>query len=221
MDRIHVALWVPNDLESAGLQQIITASPDMTVCCRQIIPDSADWTPGAVCATQRVDVAVMLLPFPLLNRAVPSWRHRQPRVPIVAILKTPWHWSQIIRLVQEGVTGLTSATTPVAILSMIRLAADHTGGVDGDMVQQMLAVLQGISPEHHLTSQDLRIWELLAQGLSNPQIATRCGLSLPQTKHRVHRIFQSLKVQHRCQAITLYKSSPEIDGLGNSGTGGQ
>jgi DNA-binding NarL/FixJ family response regulator len=221
MDRIHVALWVPNDLESEGLQQIITASPDMTVCCHRIIPDSSDWTPGAVCANQRVDVAVMLLSIRALDRVVLSWRNRQPQVPMVVILKTPWHWSQIVRLLQEGVTSLTSAETPVGILSMIRLAVNHTGGVDGAMVQQMLAVLQGISTEHHLSSQDFRTWELIAQGLSNPQIATRCDLSLPQTKHSVHRIFQYLKVHHRCQAIALYKSSPAIDFLANSGTGGQ
>jgi DNA-binding NarL/FixJ family response regulator len=216
MDRIHVALWVPDDMESEGLQQIIAASGDMTVCCHRVISDSTDWALGPGCSNQRVDVAVMLLPIQSLDLVVPTWRCRYPQIPMVAILKEPWHWSQIVRILQDGVTGLTSAGTTSAILSMIRLAAYHTGGVDRDMVQQILTVLQGTSTEYHLTSQDCRIWELIAQGLSNPQIATRCDLSLSQVKHSVHRIFQYLKVHSRYQAIALYcgtdlKSSPEID----------
>jgi DNA-binding NarL/FixJ family response regulator len=216
MDHIHVALWVPDDLESEGLQQIIAASADMTVCCHRVIPDSTDWAQGKACAQQRVDVAVMLLPLRWLDRMVPVWRRHYPQVPLVAILKEPWHWSHIVRLLQDGVTGLTSAGTASAILSMIRLAAYHTGGVDGDMVQQMLAAFQGTSTEYHLTPQDFRIWEGIAHGLSNPQIATSCDLSLAQVKHSVHRIFQYLKVHSRYQAIAWYggtdlTSAPEID----------
>ncbi len=205
MDRFTVVLWAADELEAEGLQQIIARARDMSVCCSQVMPDGANWA-QSVCSQQQVDVTVILQSFRWLDQMVPVWRHRYPLVPVVAILKEPWHWSHIVRLLHDGVSAITSAENSPTILSMIRLAVHHTGGVDGAMVQQMLAALQESPTEHRpsLTPRDFRIWELMAQGWSNPQIAAYCDLSLSQAKRSVRRVFQYLGVHHRGQAIALY-----------------
>lgn len=217
MDRITVALWAADELEAEGLQQIIASTRDMRVCCSQVMPDSANWAQNSVCSHQQVDAALILQSFRWLDQMVPVWRNRYPSIPVVAILKEPWHWSHIVRLLHDDVSAITSAENSPAILSMIRLAVHHTGGVDGEMVQQMLAALQKAPAERRpsLTPRDFRIWELMAQGWSNPQIAAYCDLSLSQVKRSVRRVFQYLGVHHRGQAIALYsgKDLENISGI--------
>ena len=53
----------------------------------------------------------------------------------------------------------------------------------------------------NLTPRELEILRLIADGLSNKEIAARLYLSFHTVKNHVHNILEKLKVQHRSQAV--------------------
>ena len=53
-----------------------------------------------------------------------------------------------------------------------------------------------------LSERELEVLRLMAEGLSNQQIADRLIISLSTTKNHVHNILEKLYVQGRTQAVT-------------------
>ncbi len=58
-----------------------------------------------------------------------------------------------------------------------------------------------------LTQRERELLEHIAQGLSNPDIATRIGLSPKTVKNHLTRIFAKLGARHRAQAIVLARQA--------------
>jgi DNA-binding NarL/FixJ family response regulator len=54
-----------------------------------------------------------------------------------------------------------------------------------------------------LTSKELQILKLIANGLSNKEISLKLGLNLPNTKSRLTTIFRKLGVSSRTEAICI------------------
>ncbi len=70
-----------------------------------------------------------------------------------------------------------------------------------------------------LTPRELEILRLVADGLSNKEIAARLYLSFHTVKNHVHNILEKLKVQHRSQAVEVAarKRWFEVTERGSSG----
>jgi DNA-binding NarL/FixJ family response regulator len=56
-------------------------------------------------------------------------------------------------------------------------------------------------PTHRLTAREAEILELLAQGLSNKEIATRLYIEVTTVKNHVHNILEKLGVSRREEAV--------------------
>jgi len=54
-----------------------------------------------------------------------------------------------------------------------------------------------------LTNREMQIVELIDQGLSNKEIASRLGIKLSTVKNHVHNILEKLQVHRRGQAAAL------------------
>jgi DNA-binding NarL/FixJ family response regulator len=59
-------------------------------------------------------------------------------------------------------------------------------------------------PELGLSERQTQILELIAEGLANGEIATRCFLSEKTVKNHINRIFATLGVRTRSEAIALW-----------------
>lgn len=66
------------------------------------------------------------------------------------------------------------------------------------------AVLAPPPPELGLSERQSEIMELIASGLSNGEIASRCYLSEKTVKNHINRIFAALGVRTRAEAIALW-----------------
>lgn len=80
----------------------------------------------------------------------------------------------------------------------------------GQMVFPFLDVRElGRNPLDALTERERRLVELLAQGLSNKELARDLGISLNTVKFHLRNIFEKLSVRSRTQALALYYASGE------------
>jgi DNA-binding NarL/FixJ family response regulator len=94
------------------------------------------------------------------------------------------------RAIEGAMRGETLCSPRIAHTLFSRLAqlAQHPpGGEDGEPLA--------------LTARQLEILRLIAQGLSNKQIANRLMLSLHTVKNHVHSILECLNVPDRAQAV--------------------
>ncbi len=216
MRQIRVAVVGNSEIENEGLCHVLRKHPDLVPCCHCVVfgQDMVAWQ--GLCDHPETDVTVMLLPPALLGRTIPQWQACHPDVPIVAIVKGSDHWRGVTSLLNAGVTAILSTLDPWSVASMVRLAHNHTGAVETTLVRQILGEIQedGRSTSTHLAPLHEQIWALMADGRTNPQIATACGLSLAQTKHAVHRVLHYLGVASRTQAALAYARKGMEESLG-------
>jgi DNA-binding NarL/FixJ family response regulator len=67
-------------------------------------------------------------------------------------------------------------------------------------VADLAAELRTEQPSPELTVRETQILELIDQGLSNKQIASRLCIEVPTVKHHVHNILEKLQVSRRGEA---------------------
>jgi DNA-binding NarL/FixJ family response regulator len=73
--------------------------------------------------------------------------------------------------------------------------------------------------ERHLTTREQEIVGLIAEGLSNHQIATRCHVALPTVKNHIHNILEKLGVHRRVDAVREIRRLgfiPQRGGVGHA-----
>jgi two-component system nitrate/nitrite response regulator NarL len=66
-------------------------------------------------------------------------------------------------------------------------------------------------PPARLTTRELEIVELVDEGLSNKQIASRLCIELPTVKNHVHRILEKLGVERRADAAAVIRSGRAVE----------
>jgi two-component system nitrate/nitrite response regulator NarL len=68
-------------------------------------------------------------------------------------------------------------------------------------VQELAADRQ--DPSHRLTAREAGILQLIADGLSNREIASRLHIELTTVKNHVHNILEKLDAKTRAEAVAL------------------
>jgi two-component system, NarL family, nitrate/nitrite response regulator NarL len=74
-------------------------------------------------------------------------------------------------------------------------------------------------PPSPLTSRELDIVQLIAQGLSNREIARALSIALPTVKNHVHNILEKMHVHRRAQAAFFVRHAPTGVAFGGSRSG--
>lgn len=94
-----------------------------------------------------------------------------------------------------------------SLLSSVRAVADGQSLIDPQMARRVIQWIEQSNrgPEElaGLTDQQLRILELIAEGLTNREIGLRLYLAEKTVKNHVTRILATLGVQRRTQAALL------------------
>ena len=57
------------------------------------------------------------------------------------------------------------------------------------------------APTHHLTAREAQIGQLIQEGLSNKEIASRLGIEVTTAKNHVHNLLEKLQVHRRAEAV--------------------
>jgi DNA-binding NarL/FixJ family response regulator len=196
-------------LVRVGLAKILDGEPDLSVC------GEAEDGEDAVFEARRLrpDVVLMDIRMPVLDgieatrrivRAQPSTR--------VLVLTTFGLDTYVYDALRAGASGfMLKDAPPEEIVAAVRIVASGdallapavTRAVIEEFARQPAAAAAPAAPPavEELTPREREVLDLLARGLSNPEICERLVISEATAKTHVARILQKLGLRDRVQAV--------------------
>lgn len=123
--------------------------------------------------------------------------------------------SEIVACAESGVAGLHLRTESLDhLVALIRSAgggqAQCSPEVSAILMRRVYAFAAQPNPDmttDALTPREIEILELIGQGLTNQQIASRLSLTLHTVKNHVHNLLSKLGVSSRSEAVGVFRAS--------------
>jgi DNA-binding NarL/FixJ family response regulator len=221
---IRVMLVDDQVLLRTGFRMVLAAQPDMDV-----VAEAGDGVEAIEnLRSTEVDVVLMDVRMPRMDGVEATRRIcAQPDPPKVLILTTFDLDEYAFSGLKAGACGfMLKDVPPSELLSAIRSVHSGDAVVAPSTTRRLLdrfaPLLPGSSkPEHkevqRLTEREREVMMLVAQGLSNGEIAGRLVLSEATVKTHVGRILTKLALRDRVQVVVLAYET----GLVRAGGGGQ
>lgn len=137
-----------------------------------------------------------------------------PRTKVVVYGLSMDRESEIVAAADAGVAGLHMQSESFAdLVTMVRSAGNGQAlcspEVSAVLMKRVYALAAQANPDsgtESLTARENEVLELLDQGLSNQQIATRLSVSLHTVKNHVHSVLAKLGVSSRAEAVTVFRA---------------
>ncbi len=178
-----------------GLAAIIRLQPDMTVAGEAGSGEEA----CAICEERAPDVVLMDLRLPGLSgvQAIRKIRETNPDVRFI-VLTTYDGDEDIRRALDAGAQAyLLKAMSHVDVTAAIRKV--HSGA--RVIPQSVSKTLEECGPQSQLSSREVEVLELIANGFSNKEIGRALGITEATVKWHVNLILNRLDVADRTEAI--------------------
>lgn len=193
-EMIRILIAEDHVIARAGLRAIISAQPDMEVVAEAGNGEQA----LALTRQHRPDVVLMDMRMPVMDgfTALAALR-KEFRNVRVAALSTFGGDGDIRRAMRAGAKAyLTKDVLPDELIGAIR--AIHSG--ERYLPESVLATLAAEAPR--LSSRELEVLRLVAQGFSNKRIAYELNIAEDTAKNHVKSILKKLDADDRTQAAT-------------------
>ncbi|MCZ7437244.1 response regulator transcription factor [Micromonospora sp. WMMC241] len=208
---VRVMIVDDQALVRAGFRMVLDSQPDLAVVGEAI--DGAD----ALRVLDRVeaDVVVMDLRMPTMDGVEATRRicarsaGARPRVLVLTTFDTE---ADAFAALRAGASGfLLKNVPPEELLTAIRVVAEGDSVVAPSITRRLLdrfAGQLGPAPAEdprlaQLTEREREVLLLVAQGLSNAEIAARVHVAEATVKTHVGRILAKLQLRDRVQAVVL------------------
>lgn len=202
---IRVVIADDQKLVREGLEMLLSASPDITV-----VGTASDGEEAiAQAASERADIVLMDLRMPRVDGVEATRRIAGAAgATRVIVLTTYADDDSVFAALRAGARGfLTKDAGAQEIAQAIRTV--HAGeALLEPSVQRRL--LEGLAPQppsqpaafpDGLTAREVDVLRLIAQGLSNAEIATKLFISEATVKTHINNIFSKAELRDRGQAV--------------------
>jgi len=198
---IRVLLADDHAIVLEGLRALLDGESDITV---------AAWTTDGTEVVKLVeqhkpDVVVLDLELTSIKGTEVIAALRDRTAPPKVLVLTAYNDGESLRsALDAGADGLALKTeSPQQTLTAIRQV--HAGQlVFPQAARRWIDGRAGAGAPGELTPREREVWALVANGLTNPQIAERLGLSDNTVKFHVQHLFSKLGVKNRTEAALKY-----------------
>jgi DNA-binding NarL/FixJ family response regulator len=206
---IRIVLVDDQELVRAGFAMMVSAQEDM-----EVVGQAGDGQQAlAVLDAVPADVVVMDIRMPVMDgieatRALQS-RTGPPRVLALTTFDTD---DDAFAALQAGASAfLLKNSPPDDLLAAIRIVAEGESVVAPRVTRRLLERFAGrLGPEWDpdgrlsvLTERERKVLELVAEGLSNPEIAARLVLAESTVKGHFGRVLMKLGLRDRVHAVVF------------------
>lgn len=210
---ITVALVDDDPMVRTGLSYILAGETDLSIAWQA--GDGADALTRL--AADPVDVMLLDIRMPGLGglatlEALTGWGQR-PKVIVLTTFNTD---DYVVRALKLGANGfLLKDADPARLVEAIHRVTAGERSLSPDVTNTLIAVAtsttgvdaQAKAALNSLTQRERDVAELMAQGLTNGQIATRLNLSLASVKAHLSSIFTKLQVDNRVSAAMTVRDA--------------
>ncbi|MBN1874901.1 MAG: response regulator transcription factor [Anaerolineae bacterium] len=200
--RIRILIADDHAIVREGLRWLISTEPEM-----ELVGEAADGIDAVYKArTLHPDVILMDLVMPRMGgiEAISEIKRENPAIPIL-VLTSFTDDEKVFPAIKAGAMGyLLKDTAPQELLRAIRDIAQGTPTMHPVIARKVMLELQrpsSLPPTvEPLTERELDVLRLVAQGLSNEEIAQRLFISERTARTHVSNILSKLHLANRTQA---------------------
>ena len=217
---IRVVVVDDQPLIRAGFAMVLAAQSDIKVVGEA--ENGADAL--ALLAGTKADVVIMDIRMPVMDGVEATQRlSRLPEAPRVLVLTTFDTDEDAFAALQAGASGfLLKNTPPEDVVAAIRVVAAGESVVAPRITRQLLDRFAGKlvpSPRHDerlevLTTREREVLQLVAEGMSNSEIATRLFIAEATVKTHFGKVLTKLDLRDRVQAVILAYESGLVSPAG-------
>lgn len=203
---VRVLVVDDEELTRTGLRTLLSAKPDLTV-----VGEAADGSEVPPLVDElRPDVVLMDVRMPIVNgiEATRRLRAASAEPPKVIVITTFENDEYVYDALEAGASGFIRKRAPAQqIAHAIRLVASGDSVLFPEAVARLTT---GRTPRREaaarvaaLTRREAEILQLMAEGLTNQQIAEVLTVSLETVKTHVGNVLTKLGAGNRTQAVIL------------------
>ena len=190
----------------AGLRLVLDGAQGIV-----IVGETGDGVEGEQLAARlRPDVVLMDVRMPRRDGVEATARIRALADPPSVVMLTAFATdAYVLGALRAGAAGfLLKHTPPPQLVDAVRQAAAGTMALSPEAVSSLLDAadaprIEGVERVAALSEREAEVADLVAEGLTNADIAARLYLSLPTVKTHLARIFEKLAVTNRVQLALL------------------
>ncbi|MFD7231091.1 response regulator [Streptomyces sp. NPDC059881] len=218
---VRVVIVDDEQLVRLALRLVIDGEPDLTVVAEAADGDAAI----TVVDEQRPDVVLMDIRMPGRD-GLSTTREllTRPAPPRVLMLTTFDSDDLVLGALRAGALGFVLKDTPPArILDAVRTVADGNPVLSPAATARVIAAATGPQSSEArrssreaarkqlsvLTERELDTARAIADGLGNPEIAERLGISIATVKAHTGNLFAKLAVENRVQIALLVRDAEQ------------
>jgi NarL family two-component system response regulator LiaR len=196
---IRVMIVDDHPLAQAGARHFLHAIPDL-----ELVGEASSGAEALeLCGRVQPDVILMDVVMPEMDgiTATEALKARFPHLKIL-ILTSAGEAETVQRAMKAGANGfILKNATGLELAQAIRAAAAGRTTLAPEATEALVQSMRDDTPE--LTEREREVLHLLAEGLSNAQIAERLIVSTATVKYHIGSLFSKLGVATRAEAIAL------------------
>ena len=173
-----------------------------------IVGEAGDGEEAAQLAIELApDVVLMDVSMPVLD-GVEATRIIRDRAPAVQVVILTMHADKGVldRAIRAGAVGyLVKDCTMEEVVRTVQQAASGETTLSAELAEAMLAEavqpMAGVPTESIITKREEEVLQLIAEGLSTTEVATRLFISVKTVKNHLASVYQKLDSRDRTQAV--------------------
>ncbi|MCX8131877.1 MAG: response regulator transcription factor [Clostridia bacterium] len=205
MSKIRVLIADDHSMVRQGLKQILELEDDITVVAQASNGSEA----VRLSKEQKPDVVLMDINMPTLNglQAIKEIKDEKLASKVI-VLTIHEDREYLFKTIQMGAEGyVLKDAEPSVLIEAIRSVHQGQSYIQANMTKELVKEFNRVTlhekdknDENSLTSREIEVLELIAEGMINKEIAKQLYISEKTVKNHVSNIFKKLNVSDRTQA---------------------